>query len=777
MKRKAAWGGVIVVVATVLLAPYFMLGEDSYIRFIDGTDGPLIQLMSNASNYKNYGLSYWHPNFASGFDGLSQDEKFVGINQILFNLFEPTTAYRINVTLYMILSISGAYFLLKRENGSRLLTGFLATLYYVIVSIWNDPFSNMAYAVLPWVTGGLARLIETEKNLRKRIASCSIAFATGFCYTAFFMAEIFDFAYMITFIFIYITLFYNGQGNLKSKIIHMTCFLAGTIIPTFAIFMAAQFAMPLSHRFNPVTQENQTLLQPLVQTTSLSWYYTISALFIKRMYWYGVDIIKYLIACFVDFPVIIGRNRPIIGEYFLTPFGWSLGWCLFMATVGWFLHGVREKKYSRNTLDILFLLLPLLLAGSRFLIEFLFPLGLLKILRFTRFAQIFPLTMLLFSARYLTLSMLTPSNSWMRKGYEWLVYGSLSLLFLLTVFGTLGWFTQSIGMTIRSGSQQEYLDQPELRRVHHSLTELDTMPFRVAMISNKNYFPSLLNSHDFETVEGYNAIISKRFLEYWNVMTAPILNRLGPFPNGNHKLYFRLLPETMLLDEPFRMGESININLLRLANVHYVFSSVRLDDAELSYVESIQVRKPMAAFGFWSRFGDKAMREKLVLHIYRLTDLFPRYFGVFERKTFPTKEKLLEELGQSSRELLQSQVFMQEGDGNVDLENSSGNQKAKIQSILYSPDKIILKVDFSSPGILVSVFNYNPAWMVHIDGISTGAFPVYNTFLGCMVPRGIHEVTLTYEPPYKDFFYLRLIHWLSRFFLGNPAQTLSSSAS
>ncbi|MBF0131597.1 MAG: hypothetical protein HQL75_03305 [Magnetococcales bacterium] len=761
--------------AIVLFAPYFMLGEDSYVRFSDGVDGPLIQLISNASNYKKHGLSYWHPNFVAGFDGLSQDEKFVGINQILFNLFDPMTAYRINVALYMILSISGAYFLLKRENGSRLLTGFLATLYYVLTSVRNDPFSNMAYAVLPWVTGGLAYLIEIEGNLRKKTISCSIAFAMGFFYAAFFMAEVADIVYISTFIIIYILLFYDGRGCLKSRIIYITFLHAGMVIPTLAIFMAVQFAIPLSYRFNPAIQESQTLLQPLVETTSLSWVYII-VLFIKRIYWYSIDIVIHTIESFASFSAVIGTNRPIIGNYFLTPFSWSLGWCLFVATIGCFFHGVREKRYSRNMLDILFLLLPFLLAGSRFLVEFLFSLGLFKIIRFWRFAQVFPLTMLLFSARYLTLSIRTPSSSRMRKGYEWLVYGSLSLLFLLTTFGTLGWITQSIGMTIRSGSQQEYLDQPELRRVHHSLTELDTMPFRAAMIREKNYFPSLLISHNFETIDGYNALIPKRFLEYWNVMTAPILNRLGPFPHGSYKLYFRLLPETMLLDEPFRMGESININLLRLANVHYVFSPVRLNDAELSHVESIQVRKPLAAFGFWSRFGDPSLRENLILHIYRLTDPFPRYFGVFAQKIFSTKEKLLEELGQSSREQLQSHVFMQEGDGNVDFGDPSENQWAEIQNILYSPDKIILRVDYSSLGILVSVFNYNPAWRVRIDGVPTGAFPAYHTFLGCMVPQGIHEVILTYEPPYKDFFYLRWIHWLSRFFFGNSTDQLPAQS-
>jgi len=750
-------------VAVVLLfAPYIMLGEDSYIRFIDGADNSIIQLVTNGKNYKEYGFSYWQPNVIGGVDGLSQNEKFIGLNQIIFLLFQPATAYRIHVALYIVLTLSGAYFLLRREKRSLLFTGFLAILYSVLISFWNNPSSNMAYALLPWVTNLMVFLVEKNaEDGTKKMATLAMALLTGFLFTAVFMAETFDLVYMVTFILGYLFLFHDGKSGFWNKILHILFFFAGMAIPAAAIFMAVKAVVHSSHRSVPVVSDDPTLFYRLSTLTAQPDIFHSVGLIIKQIYWFVVGIVKYTAGMLTEFPKIIAINRPPVGDNFLNALSWSLAWCLFLATTGWIIQLFRHARYYRNTLDIAFLLLPVVLAGSKFFIESLFPLDILKMLRYWRFTQLFPLTMLLFLSRYLLSTVGVHSSSTIHKWYGFSVRGSFALVLLLTLAGTVSWYVLSAQLTFLTGSQKEYLDQPDLRRVSHSLTNRETMPFRAAMVNEKNYFPSLLNSHGLETIDGYTSIISKRFLDYWRTMNSRVVAQRGLFPSGNHKLYLRLLPETVQEGGYYRMGDSINVNLLRLANVHYIFSPVFLEDPDLVFLESMQVRKPVEAFGFWSQFGSEKVRiDRLSpLHLYQITDPFPRHFGVFSRKNFETEGDLLKDLGNSSPEMLRSKAFTLGSDTGTSLGETSENEKAEVQVLSYSTDRITLKVNFSSPGILVSIINYSPFWTVRIDGHSRQTFPVYHTFIGSMIPQGIHEVTLSYAPPYREFFYLRLIHF------------------
>ncbi|MCL4557437.1 MAG: YfhO family protein [Deltaproteobacteria bacterium] len=64
----------------------------------------------------------------------------------------------------------------------------------------------------------------------------------------------------------------------------------------------------------------------------------------------------------------------------------------------------------------------------------------------------------------------------------------------------------------------------------------------------------------------------------------------------------------------------------------------------------------------------------------------------------------------------------------------------------YAPNRIKMRVDTSSPGLLVISNTYFPGWHAYIDGRGTRVIRADYAFQGVFVPGGRHEVRLDYMP-------------------------------
>ena len=73
-------------------------------------------------------------------------------------------------------------------------------------------------------------------------------------------------------------------------------------------------------------------------------------------------------------------------------------------------------------------------------------------------------------------------------------------------------------------------------------------------------------------------------------------------------------------------------------------------------------------------------------------------------------------------------------------------EKDKLDTILYSPNKVIFATSTSSPRILFLSDTYYPGWKAFIDGRETKIYRADYAFRAILVPSGIHKAEFAYSP-------------------------------
>jgi uncharacterized membrane protein YfhO len=136
------------------------------------------------------------------------------------------------------------------------------------------------------------------------------------------------------------------------------------------------------------------------------------------------------------------------------------------------------------------------------------------------------------------------------------------------------------------------------------------------------------------------------------------------------------------------------------------------------------------------------------LYIYENTRVLPRYFLAGATRAFADSSRLRAALAQAPLEELRSTVFVDAAEG-VEIGSESGvSQGGRVEQVAREADRIALSLDASTPSVLVCTMNYSPYWRAHVDGLEARVMAVDSTFLGVVVPEGVHELELRYEPPY-----------------------------
>lgn len=74
-----------------------------------------------------------------------------------------------------------------------------------------------------------------------------------------------------------------------------------------------------------------------------------------------------------------------------------------------------------------------------------------------------------------------------------------------------------------------------------------------------------------------------------------------------------------------------------------------------------------------------------------------------------------------------------------------GDPNGRVEVLKDSPPEIVLRVSVDRPTWLVARQPYYRNWKARIDAAATTVYPAGGFFLGILVDRGVHEVTLDYE--------------------------------
>ncbi len=281
--------------------------------------------------------------------------------------------------------------------------------------------------------------------------------------------------------------------------------------------------------------------------------------------------------------------------------------------------------------------------------------------------------------------------------------------------------------------------------------------FRVATVEG-NYdaeHPTYAVGYGLETVDAYFQIYSKRYQRFWSQVIAATTARSEPFNQfinhyfndwGNRVYLFRTTDPTS--NRPLPFASYYNLDLLSLANVRYLISSVPLDDTRLNPIFSSDYetwetwQKQPTLSRLWDMFrGDY---PPVPFNIYENTAFLKRYFVVPNVKSFKTSEALLAGISQATVQDFTTTGYLLEND--VPSTWLTGSSSGTVRLVSYSADRIDLDVTTVGSALLVVSDSYSPYWQAEIDGVATKLVPADYTFQGVFVSAGRHTVSLTYHP-------------------------------
>jgi len=270
-----------------------------------------------------------------------------------------------------------------------------------------------------------------------------------------------------------------------------------------------------------------------------------------------------------------------------------------------------------------------------------------------------------------------------------------------------------------------------------------------ARTSENNYYPLYLNANGIETVDGYFALYSYRYQQFWNQVIKPIREKIPEidlmWKSKPIHLYLFVTPEMQHELIEISVSEFYDYELLSLANVKYFISLKQLSHPNLKQIlEPEQVkhqlwRSKTKIQKIYSLFTGNFPNKKI--YIYENLQVLNRFYFATGAKAYADNWTLMEGLSQASIGDLTNSIYITGNQSNPPIDNHYS-----ISILSIKPDKISLDIQTENNGYLVITNNYSKFWKCQVDGIELKIIPVYLTFQGIQLKTGKHSVQLEYNP-------------------------------
>lgn len=266
--------------------------------------------------------------------------------------------------------------------------------------------------------------------------------------------------------------------------------------------------------------------------------------------------------------------------------------------------------------------------------------------------------------------------------------------------------------------------------------------------------PAIAAYHGLHTADMENSFYPQRYRNFW----MQVLNA-GEYTDWRH-LKNTLLGEGIehvQLPMPYKQNVNylaFNPNLLALINVKYILSRVIINKSHLYGLEPVEESAMVTCSSLTSDWDALQCRiEKFFkgarASIYRVVDVFPRFYITHRARFFENEDDLYDALGRASIEELREYVYFTKKEyNNRKLKvgfDSPGRADDKITVLNYSPDDIVLKAEMAKTGYLVMTENYSERWTCLDNGNPIDIIPAYATFRALKLGVGDHDITCHFD--------------------------------
>jgi len=214
----------------------------------------------------------------------------------------------------------------------------------------------------------------------------------------------------------------------------------------------------------------------------------------------------------------------------------------------------------------------------------------------------------------------------------------------------------------------------------------------------------------------------------WAVKTQSIGGK--DFYQPRH--YNRIISQS--LDSETDKNLNINWNLLKLLNVKYLISAVKIPSYRVDYAHY-------------------SPDEKLIL--YKLQET-PKYAWFVENWQILYPEKIIQKLNEPEFDPY-SIAFLEHEIPEFNEQQLPKPQNAKISIINIEQEYIELRVENENPGLLIISELFDRDWQAYVDEIPVEIYRADYLLRSIVVPPGPHEIAFRYEPDIEK--YIRISYW------------------
>lgn len=230
--------------------------------------------------------------------------------------------------------------------------------------------------------------------------------------------------------------------------------------------------------------------------------------------------------------------------------------------------------------------------------------------------------------------------------------------------------------------------------------ERQPKPFRVMSLDDRLLPPNVSAYYGIETIEGYDPIAPKLYEDFLvaSERGKADLSR----PTGFNRIY---------------TAKNIDSPLLPFFNVRYVLS---LED----------IKRP---------FLREVMREGET-RVYEYVDTLPRVYLSSDTQRVSESRDVLQTL--FSRKLLYMGIYTK----NIDVLNFPVSANETVTVTDYRTNQLTVHAQVMSERLLVILNRFDPRWSAKLmNGTKLDILPVNYLFMGVIVPRGTHDIILSYR--------------------------------
>ncbi|MBI2907296.1 MAG: oligosaccharide flippase family protein [Chloroflexi bacterium] len=230
----------------------------------------------------------------------------------------------------------------------------------------------------------------------------------------------------------------------------------------------------------------------------------------------------------------------------------------------------------------------------------------------------------------------------------------------------------------------------------------DSDLYRVTSYGYEDVLPPITGMlWNIQDIRGYDSIILKRYVEFWNLIEEP------------HGLLYSKLSKLV-------QQKSLKSPLLDVMNVKYVLTA-----------EEINV----------PRFSRVFQGE---INIYRNENVLPRAFAVFSEERAVNKEQALAALSRPDYDPGRT-VVIQDAD---DLPPLPASAEHHIPAVItgYRANQVSVEVEMPKEGYLVLSDSYFPGWRATVDGQPAKLLQADYVYRAVRLSPGFHRVMFKYSP-------------------------------